>query len=111
MATSKTTLPSTEEVATMSTEAVLLFGVYTTLNKLAVKLESSWQVFNEFDVSMGSAAAKAEREEKRAKRPNDENLMMLSRVVSPVVGGERIECASLRRLEGCRKSNLRHESH
>jgi hypothetical protein len=45
----------------MSTFAVLLFGVKTTLKRLAVKPEFSWQALREFDWRTGSARAGAAR--------------------------------------------------
>src|SRR6187551_2516089 len=74
--TSKMTLPWTDETATMSTLAVLLFGVKTTLNRLAVKLEFSWHVFNDLDWRMGSAATRLARLARAASGDSRENLMM-----------------------------------
>lgn len=58
---------------------VLLLGVKTTLNKLAVKLELSWQVFRDFD-SINLMAETPERREDKERRvkmgDNIENLMM-----------------------------------
>lgn len=53
----KLTLPETDETPTISNDTVLLLGVKTTLNKLAVKLELSWHVFREEDLSSLSAEA------------------------------------------------------
>ena len=44
--------------------SVLLLSVKTTLNRLAVKLELSWQVFKDFD-SINLTAEAPERREKR----------------------------------------------
>jgi hypothetical protein len=53
----KLTLPETDETPTISNDTVWLSGVKTTLNKLAVKLELSWQVLREEDLSSFSAEA------------------------------------------------------
>lgn len=59
---------------------VLLLGVKTTLNKLAVKLELSWQVLRDFD-SINLMAETPESKEDKERRvvtgDNIENLMMV----------------------------------
>jgi hypothetical protein len=69
---------------------VLLFGVKTTLNKLAVKLELSWQAFREFD-SINLTACVPERRERREKKKTRgesvEDLMVAACVVTEAVAG------------------------
>jgi len=57
-------LPWIEETPTTSKVRVLLFGVKTTLKRLAVKLELSWQVFRDLD-SINLTAEAPERRERR----------------------------------------------
>lgn len=60
---------------------VLLLGVKTTLNKLAVKLELSWQVLRDFDSINLMAETPDRREEKESKvttGDNVENLMIVN---------------------------------
>jgi hypothetical protein len=67
----------------MFTDAEPLDGVKTTLNRLAVKLESSWHVFRELDESMGSAEVmegRAAREERRRSGFASEKCMVGNRV-------------------------------
>jgi hypothetical protein len=77
---------------------VLLFGVKTTLNKLAVKLELSWQAFRELDsISlMACVPERRERSEKKKMRgENVEDLMVAVYVVTDAVagrGGKRSCC-------------------
>lgn len=46
---SAVTFPSIDDMPTTSKVKVLLSGVKTTLKRVVVKLELSWQGFNEFD--------------------------------------------------------------
>jgi len=57
MSIPKLTLPEIVETPTISNDMVWLLGVNSTLNKLAVKLELSWHVFKEEDLSSCSAEA------------------------------------------------------
>ncbi len=71
---------------------VRLFGVKTTLNKLAVKLELSWQAFREFD-SINLMACVPERRERRDKKKTKgdtvEDLMIAVGIVTDAVAGRR----------------------
>ena len=62
MSIPKLTLPEIDETPTISNVTVLLSGVNSTLNKLAVKLELSWHVFKEEDLSSLSAEAYSAKE-------------------------------------------------
>tara|TARA_R110002060_G_scaffold25879_1_gene35412 strand:- start:510 stop:743 length:234 start_codon:yes stop_codon:yes gene_type:complete len=55
-------LPWIDETPTTSNVRVLLFGVKTTLKRLAVKLELSWQVLRDFDSINLTAEAPEKRE-------------------------------------------------
>jgi hypothetical protein len=70
-----------EETPTISNVSVKLFGVKTTLNRLAVKLELSWQVLRDFD-SINRIAEAPENSERRDVRNTkgesiNEDLMMV----------------------------------
>ena len=65
----------------MLTEAELLFGVKTTLKRLAENPDCSWHVFNDMDASIGPSAsagvAKAAIEARTAKGFPNENRMIV----------------------------------
>lgn len=58
----------------MSKVSVLLFGVKTTLNKLAVKLELAWQELREFDSINLMADALEKRERRDVKKTNGDSI-------------------------------------
>lgn len=105
------TLPSMVDVAIMLTDAVRLFGVKTTSNRLAVKPEFGWHAARELDRSTGSAFAgrtKVAREERRKSGLIDGNRILASipasgreaLLVVMGLGGFRIARASGRKKRG-----------
>ncbi len=72
METSNITIPWTEEIAIRLTDAELLFGVNTTLNRLAEKPELSWHVLSELDwrICPSSASTGETRVAREARSPN-----------------------------------------
>jgi hypothetical protein len=75
------TLPWIEDTPTISNVIVLLLGVKTTLNKLAVKLELSWQVLRDFDSINLMAETPDRREEKESKVTTGDNIESLMMAV------------------------------
>ena len=67
------TLPWIEDTPTTSKVIVLLLGVKTTLNKLAVKLEFCWHALREFDSINRTAEAPERRERSVVKKTNGES--------------------------------------
>src|SRR3569833_1190221 len=101
MATSKSTLPWTDEMARTLAVAELLLGVKTTLNREAVKPELSWHVFNDVDLSIWMSSAATGEKQGRAERTKrsglaNENLM----IASCARGADLI---SLERMSGRRR--------
>jgi hypothetical protein len=69
-----------DDTATMLTAAEPLDGVKTTLNRLAVKLESSWHVLSELDESICWSADAGERmaareERRRSGFPSEKRIL------------------------------------
>jgi hypothetical protein len=67
------TLPWIEDTPTTSKVIVLLLGVKTTLNKLAVKLEFCWHALRDCDSINRTAEAPERRERSVVKKTNGES--------------------------------------
>lgn len=82
---SAVTLPAIDETPTTSNAKVLLSGVKMTLNRVAVKLELSWQGLRDFDSIKFMADVKGERVSKVVRRVGkaveDDERRMVRRLV------------------------------
>lgn len=97
------TWPSIDDVAIMLMEAVRLFGVNTTSNRLAVKPESSWHDARELERSTYSAlvgTTRAAREEIRRSGLIDGNRMVAGMPVGAPVRADGLFRAGCRGKHG-----------
>ena len=83
-------MPSTVIVATMSILADALLGVKTHLNRLALKPESSEQVFSDVDCRTGSAETRGENKEKKMRKGESNMLGLMVTVLLRVARIETI---------------------